>query len=343
MKRFSILLIFLPLIFLEIFFHINSNFFKQILLFNSNFTEWKIPAPRMNYWPETIILGNSIALQGINPNILQNELNTEGLNTEVGNVAVNAGTTSIDYFTLKRILSSCKKCPKRIILQISDENLKKDSIPSLADSTLRRLLKLYYPDNQIDESLVSAANIDPYYKQYLLTIKLETSFRTQFTANRLIDFFVNKLSQFLKITNYDLYEPTYQDSDFIHFSYTSAMDTKSKQSSFIYDKDKLVNYSIGGESELFYDRFIKLAKQKGIKIYLVLPPQNKFYSDAFSKDEKLFVKFLSSSSKENNITLIDDMNYNSTNNSLFYDLTHLNEKGASVFTKYLGLQLKNYW
>lgn len=325
-KLILFLVLFLPILLTELFLHLDVNFYKKILLHNSIYTEWKQAAPRMNYWPEILVFGTSVGRQSINPDALEKGLRNNGYVTSVGNVAINASSTSNDYLTLERILATCKKCPKVILYQVTDLSLKKKEIWLWEHSTLQRILLLYFPNDRIDTLLENAARMDSFYKQYLTTLNIEKTIRTTFTGGRFIGYvFFNSF-----------YEPTFQDKDKEIYSYESVIDESVRKRSLSYARDELHNYEIGGAPYLFFDHFVNLAEDNGIEVIFVLPPQNHTYLEIFNKEHEVFKNFLISYAAEKDIAIIDHSRYLSWDDMYFHDLTHLNTKGSKLYSEYLG-------
>ncbi|MDO8269250.1 MAG: D-alanyl-lipoteichoic acid biosynthesis protein DltD, partial [Candidatus Levybacteria bacterium] len=337
-KVFLFTLLFLPIVGLELLLHINADFFSQILLGNSYINYWKQAAPRINYWPDALIIGSSVARQDLNMSILQNEINKQDLSISIGNISHNASSMSHEYLTLKRILKTCKKCPKTIIFQITDIAVKKNEIWLWKESTLGGIQNLYFPDNEIDSALLEASLLDPYYKQYLESLRLELLLRLPFTKGRILSFVENKIYKLLNLTQEDNYEPEFIDAQ-EQYAYPEYMDEKKKRISMSYGRDELSNYQVGGVTQLFFHKFLNLAKKNNIKVILVVMPQHKDYVEAFDEHQTIFMDFVNKTAKKYNLTLLDHREYNNTNDLIFFDLTHLNIKGASIYSKYIGLQL----
>lgn len=341
-------LLFLPVLLFEVFLHLDNDFYKKILMYNYDFSEWKEAAPKMNYWKDTIIMGSSVAKQSIDPAIIEQQFKTNDVQLTVGTIAVNADSTLHDYLTLKRILATCDKCPTRIIYQVTDMSLKNSEIKVMKENSLRRMLKLYIPDNDFESILKESSNLDPYFKEYYNDLQIYKMVRIPFTKGRIIGFMVNNLLKSVGLIKDDIYEPNYADPGLINdgngfYSYSNILDENAKKSSLKFKTDALNNYEIGGATELFFIKFIELAKERNIKLYLVLTPEYKLHQSVFSIQEKKLTNFIRNVSLKYNLPFIDDRSFNDLNVNYFYDLTHLNVSGAPVFSKYLAKQLFNYY
>lgn len=350
MKKFItlILLLLLPTLLLELFLQTNNASYRKIILYNSDFSEWQQAAPRMNSWKETIIMGSSIAKQDIDPEVIQKQLEKRGIKTQVGNIANNASSTTNDYLTLKRILATCRECPKRIIYQPTDVSLKNHEISIWKDTTLRRILKLYFPDQEFEALLKIASKSDPYFKEYLLDFKIYRIFRIPFTKGRLVSIATNEIYKKFGFTSQDNYQPNYSDHHLVNdgngfYAYPKKMDKQMKMASLKHEKDVLANYATGNPTELFFLSFLDLAKKHHIKIYFVLTPENKLHLQTFVKEEKIFTTLVTKTATHYKIPVINDQNFMSESDELFYDLKHLNAKGANIYSRYLGAELAKVW
>ena len=332
---FLLLLIVLPTLVFEGILQSNAGLFEKILLINSDFLEWSAAASKMNVWPDTIIMGTSLAKEGIDPRIIQSQLSKKGIHSTVGSIAINADSTSTDYLTLKRILKTCTRCPKTIIYQITDVSLRDHETKIWKDFTYEKILKLYYPDPQTDALLATAANDDSYFRGYLASLRMLKSFRTYFTKGRIVDMLLNENS----------YEPLYSDTNWYNgfYSYNKTLTKKNEKESIDQYREYLENYHTGGVTLLFLQNFLSLAKKNNIKVYIIIMPVTQIYLDTFARDEKLYRKEVFSVQKNYNLPLIDDMYYNTKDYLLYTNTNHLNKKGAKLFSNYLGIQLANVW
>lgn len=337
----------LPTLLFELLLHINNNLFEKILLDNSDFTEWSAAAPVPNIWPGTIIMGSSYAKEGIDPAIIEKQLKAGGINTQIGSIAINADSTSTDFLTLKRILKTCKKCPNTIVYEVTDVSLRDHETVKWIDFTKDKILKLYWPDPQIDSLLHTAASEDDYFRDYLPALEQQKIFRLTFTKGRFINMAFNKLYSFIT-HGQDQYEPIYSDFTNIdhgagYFSYGKTLTPNVIKESLDQYKDYLQNYNVGGVTKLFLINFLELAGKNKIKVYLVLTPKAKIYLDTFAAEQKLFNYEVASIVKTEKLPLIDATKFNYEDKSIFTNTNHLNTKGSKLFSVYLGNQLAKIW
>lgn len=337
MKKILLLIILLlPLLLMEIYLRVDSNIYREILLTNSGFVEWEQAAPKINYWPDILVMGSSIARQSINPQEFQKNLKSNGSQLTVGNIAINASATSNDYLTLERILATCIKCPKKIIYQVTDISLKSKEVFRWKNTSLERILLLYFPNIRIDSVLKRAADNDTFYKQYMITLEIEKLFRTSFTGGRLISLINIGILDAVNTTNKDIYLPKYIDNDVEEFSFKNTLSGATIKKSLGFANDEIPNFKVGGATFIFYEEFLKLANENKIEVILLITPQHEIYQKTFFKDLHVFGNTIIESAEKHNLVLLDHRNYRANDNMFFYDLTHLNTEGAKHYSKYLS-------
>lgn len=335
-RTIAVIILLMPIVLFEIFLRIRTDLFKKVLLSNATFSEWKQAAPKMDEWPDVLVMGSSIAREDIDASLFGKSLNHEGVKGTAGNIANNGQAVVHDYLTVKRIFETCRKCPKVIVYQVTNIAFKKEQIWLWKASTLGRILKLYYPDDSIDKLLSIASQSDPLYRQYTATVRFETFFRTYFASQRLISTFKALITKAIGMGI--MYEPTYSDEN-PPAAYISSIDEKSRNIALSYARDELDKYSLGGVPELFFREYVAELKRRNVKLILLLAPQNKTFSDKFAKEDALFSGWVGQFGKDNRLPVIDTRGYISSDDSSYFDLTHLNLKGSIKYSEYLGQEI----
>jgi hypothetical protein len=347
----TIAIILIPTLLAELYLSYNTKLFRTILLDNSHLILWSQAAPVLNHWPETIIMGSSIAKQGIDPVYVEKGLKRKN---SIGSITVNADSTSMDYLTLKRILETCITCPKRIIYQLTETSLRKHETKYWEQFTLTNIQELYYPDSEIDQHLATAAKMDHTFSEYYKQMNLEKRFHLYATRGELPMFLFGSVLTRAYPKYTANYHPLFDDRDStvygidnsrgIGYSPSDRVLTPQIQTSSIaMYHSYLENYEVGGVTEYFFQEFVSLAKKKNIKLYFVLTPESTVFLSTFHKERAIFTAEVTKIAHTYDVPLIDNSHYLSDKTIFFGDTNHLNRQGAKLYSKKLGEELSEIW
>lgn len=137
------------------------------------------------------------------------------------------------------------------------------------------------------------------------------------------------------------------DYDESHWLYMSNMVSEEKLYTLDKDKGKRQaeidcnkNYPKTVEENIkIFDDYLELLKINNIKPIVVVPPVSKYYAENFSK--RISDKFMSIISDRNGLfQYIDYFESDLFEDSDFFDVSHLNEKGAKKYTKIIDLAIR---
>ncbi len=337
-KTFIILfLLLVPFALVETVLRVNM-IYKNVSLLNYSIRGFQQASSDGLNWPDVLIMGSSVARQDVDPQIIQSRLK----NKTVGSLALVADSISADYYTLARILATCKECPSEIIYVPTDTALKNHETNSWKDITDKRILNLYFENDKNYSLLVDAAEFDPNYAVYLQELRAEKVSRTYFVRKQLLsvlELFPYSLI-FTKGNISEAFVKTKKnyDGEYGFYSFPNIMDRKTQAESLSSYKGYLANYAVGGATGLYFNNFLKLATDKKIKIYIAFAPLTEIYRKTFTKEFEIYKNYVDQVSKDHDISEIDDSSYISDNKH-FFDVNHLNKSGSIVYSNHLGEEL----
>jgi hypothetical protein len=283
---------------------------------------------------DTVILGDSRPATDLNPS---------RIGPNVVNLALLGSSPLETYFVTRRILDS-GSTPQAVILSISPTHFV-DPDPSFWNRSVADGVLNYQEANELldkarsfNESDVfggkSPGDIDVRLKIFLYSIKfpsyyspsiLSAGFMGRYAENkRAFDFTLASQGQLYTGQNDEKVDPNFPDK-------------------YLPDKDsKLKTFAPARINEFYFDQTLALLASKNIPVYFVDMPHNEASNRIFSDGLKSgFDAFLDSYSKRYpNFRVLDKL-FQTYSPDYFVDETHLNQKGAFLWSVHLASVLND--
>lgn len=251
---------------------------------------------------EILIVGSSRGARGI---IAYNITNSTGLSCF--NFCYPGSNLIFHEFVLNTFLKFNHK-PKKVILSIDDDFAFKES-PwlSFRNNALYALTKYDY----INEELIGQMENHPFSRYF-------------------------NIARLRKI-HLDFGPPTLEDTDILWECGSMPIPFKNKNITFGPRDTTVVTYDSSAENTWYleaYRRIVEKCKKLGIEIYVVLPPNYRPLNPAFLKRVEEVTP------KSANIFVYNQAQKAYLDSNFFYDPSHLQQNGATLFTKELSDYLK---
>lgn len=276
---------------------------------------------------DTIIVGNSYSLVGIEENLLEGNSINLSMHSQDLYYAFKMARTAISNNT------NIKKC----IFGISYYVLRHDLSKGRSSYSENMIKNVYYPlFKDIHNSTLN--NIQ--YPNRLSDLDVD------FLIKSIFD--INKIEEYFDVKIYSKNKRYYNDTVNPRQNYTNWMGSSETDKEIVGKNradlhNKLFKYEDTKEeySKLFYE-FFNFLKEYNVEPIVVVFPTTEYYSKNISIEFKEEFKTVINSLEEKAIQVIDLRKYNNEFNNLdFGDSDHLNEAGAIKATKYIKFELEN--
>ena len=293
--------------------------------------------------PNVLIIGTSIAYEGISLELLNEALKSNGI--VVQSVAVPGSELIVQDLAIKKILSSENEI--HTIIHINDLLFPWVDRVVLLDSTLSMIGELGRKD-AIDD--IANDEYRTTWEDYSFLFLKFVAYRRDIGdfilyPNKRIKDIGKEIKKNKKI--FYAYDNSYEES-MSSYKISSLEDCIKKtiagslipEGSNHYHMDAIYRTcSLALGSKLTFDLY-KYIKSKNIKIINIYPPvptllDNNQYSKRIEFWEKEYANILS----ESRYDLSDSIPFEN-NTNYYYDMVHLNKKGKEIFTKHLAEKLK---
>ncbi len=298
---------------------------------NEEFPMWKSKMKLINskFEYENIIIGDSRAIAGIDPNILGESFY---------NLALGGSSPLEGFFTLKKIIANGNK-PKLIIVSYAPFHLEVsfsfyERAIKYGFYTLENINDIFFHLNKDKEQFwsINYEKLDQkdFYKSliraYLIKLKFPHYFKDEM-RNSLFSLRISK--------NMKTYEQICLSKGSFEFKLTKSINGLNKES----DNNKFFNYRKIYLSSL--ENIFTLAEKNNIQvIYTELPFNENSFNHMNSNYLTQYNEFFERlKHKYNNVIFYPDIT--AYNNSLFIDQSHLNKAGKEKFSNELHKLIKN--
>lgn len=260
-----------------------------------------------SYQIETLILGNSHSLYGVNPYYMS---------PNTFNNAHVSQSLNFDYHILMSKSNNWKKL-KRIFLPISYFSFWYD----LSNSLESWRVKSYYP-YEIEEISHNLSLEDKFYFTQKFTISIRQVYNFIFKSKGNLQ--INDLGWGLGFDS--------KKSKNLQISALSASKRHSKNN--IYSDD---NKDLFSKNKWYLNQISNWAKKNGVEVIFFIPPAHISYLNSLNPEQLLITRntINNISDKYDNCNYIDLSKSSFFEEKDFFDADHLNEKGAKKLSELL--------
>jgi hypothetical protein len=248
---------------------------------------------------ETIITGISYAMAGLNASLLK----------KVGcNFAIDSQDLFYDYHVFKYILENFNHNLKYGIIGLCYYSFQYD----MSLSAMQNKVMLYYP-----------------------TLKTSHNFKLNYDFDKEYDINKDIADKIIKKNQSGHYDFCVEIKSLADFNNKESIGKKQAE----IDCDKNYPETVKENIQIFKD-YLKLLNEHNIKPIVVVFPASKYYTKYFSERiEKEFHGIIDELKKEYDFQYIDHFRLDVFKDDEFWDVSHLNPKGAEKFTQILNKEI----
>jgi hypothetical protein len=235
---------------------------------------------------------------------IYSDLLQDSLKQKTYNLGYRGCNINFQLFLLKKVLEH-NQIPKTVLLTVDDYN------QFLPEKTLQFRFDKLYPlvkYQEITSELIQRKEISPFSFGFI-SARIGWEQFTKTKAKTLYDEWTPKGTVLLD----------FQASDF----------DKIRKEEVMYHQKNEIPDRIKAFTE-----FQEICLQNNIKLHIVIPPN-------FAKQNKSFVKRIKKLISNKKVNLIHQNSDSFNNSNLFSDYSHLNKKGAIIYTNFIINQLKH--
>ncbi|MFW6359200.1 MAG: hypothetical protein ACOC0N_08335 [Chroococcales cyanobacterium] len=288
--------------------------------------------------PDVLIVGSSRAIQGIDPQTLQAELNRQGKGSlRVFNFGINGATAQVVDLLLREVLTP-QQLPKLIIWA--------DGVRAFNSG---RVDKTY---NAIASSIgyqqLLAGDRPQLPNETLLPDGCEATEAPSLskTLSNLTQSFLTRLTPFSGSMVYAAEIRDIDASGFLpettRFNPSSYYRTHPRVAGR-YDGD-YQNFNLGGAQREAFDRVVAYTQQNDISLVVVSLPLTQDYLDSFrSRWEQQFRQTMTQKAQQQGFIFVDQSRQWVNQNDYFADPSHLNRYGAIAVSRQLATSSEIPW
>ena len=276
---------------------------------------------------DTIIVGNSYSLVGIEENLLDDSI-------------INLSMHSQDLyyaFKMARTAITNNKNIKRCIFSISYYVLRHDLSKGKRSYSENMIKNLYYP---LFKDIHNSKLCNIQYPKILNDLDIDFLIKSIFDMNKIEKYLDTQIYSKNKSYYNDIINPRPKHIDWMSFSETDK-EIIGKDRADLHNKLFKYEDTKKEYAKLFYN-FFNFLKERDIEPIVIVFPTTKYYSKNIKMEFKEEFESIIYGLKEKSIKLIDLRKYDSEFSNLdFWDSDHLNEVGAIKATNYIKLELEN--
>ncbi|RZM79257.1 hypothetical protein [Leptolyngbya iicbica] len=257
--------------------------------------------------PDILIIGSSRALQGLNPQILQQRLAEQGYtDLKVYNFAVNGATAQVVSFILRYLLTP-EQMPKMIIWAGGSRSFNSGRF----DRTFAQILE------SPGFAAVQAGDRPTFESATPLAATLDTDNASRFTARDKTQAMpVSSINGYGFLAVNDVFNP---DTYYQSFPRVPGA----------YD-DAYLNFNLEGVQAVSTRAIATFARSNNIPlIFINLPLSDDYLDETRSAYEQQFQQFLQQEAQNGDFVVVDLLNEWPGQNLFFADPSHLNRVGAA--------------
>jgi hypothetical protein len=248
------------------------------------------------------------------PSHIKRAINPQYLTANTASVALYGSSINVDYLLLKSILKSEK--PKFILFDFSAG----------------------YPEKLNFYDWIKGNNLT-YYFDLDMRYKLKDYFFTQYPLHKYFkkshktkeDF--NKWGFELKIEN--------RKNDFLNFNFDTTKIRNSEDAILTLKLHNSFNKKARKQNLEYLLEIAAICKSKNIKLIFLSPPKSFIYNESLLPEYHEYrTEFLKTLVDNKDVFFWDYSAFYQKNIDSFYNINHLNPKGAELFTKEINARLK---
>jgi len=297
--------------------------FGKMLYESKEYPMWKfkIDYAKENGDSQNIIFGDSRAVAGFIPKEIDNDF---------VNLALGGGTSIESYFLLRKLLE--KNIPKKIILSLAPFHMSTSDVffkrtlayDFLSTSELKEILNI---SKKLNFNFWTKELFNSPLDLYKFQIKSHLTHNNFFLDYRpsLKAFSFNPLRP---IQNYYVFKEIKNNSGQYTFgnkAYSSGLNTETESENFT--PNKLLDY--------YLKKTLSLALDNNIKIYMINTPFNQSSFENISSNYKSEYNEYIKKLKDEYVNVLWYSELMFYSNDSFGDRSHLNKKGAQIFSNYV--------
>ncbi len=249
---------------------------------------------------ETLILGSSHSMYGINP---------EYFKESTYNLGHVSQTIDLDYILLKKYIKISPKL-KTVVIRLSYTTLH-EQLGTSPEAWRQKDYNLYY-DLNVSSKLK--------HKSEILSVKLKNN------INRLKDYYLDNIKAIsVEKSGWAFFEKEHASGAIDGLGFAAAKKHTAKD-------NELVKANIE-----FLEKIVKLCNEEGVKLILVTLPAHKSYRENLNKSqlETVISTGEKMKNKYNNCIYLNLLQGDNFTKVDFYDAVHLNRNGAKKLSLFL--------
>ncbi|MDX1959400.1 MAG: hypothetical protein SFU98_12555 [Leptospiraceae bacterium] len=318
--------------------------------------------------PEILVMGTSVAFQGLSPRILQEKIELTG--KKIQSIAVPGSELVVQHLVAKKALENFQKV--KLLVYIAEFTMPWVSKTDLTLPTLAMLGEFPKKEaiNTINEFQYNLKYDDLGYilfkaiayrrdlKDFLTDPNKRFKHINKTRKNPNLNFYDYENDKKEKISSYEIKsleeclaktkgfgEPPYPNSSFEHKkAIFETCDLGAKTINYIAEETKKSGSTETKETRLYFERLNKIFSQfreKNISILVVFAPYSATMNGIYSKERMDYWETELKKIQGTNSQILDLQNIflGKDSNEFCYDTIHLNQDGMKMFSRILGERL----